>query len=251
MSLGYCFPIPTGFSCAYKYPGEFANMNYFSVLWSWVPSSANCQCMRDKQCSTIYQTEWNLNHSSSVNALNICSLIRTRLLNVIKVSFEMPCFFIFTAGHITLFFATLSILSPVVLTSINISCVSLKRVTAVLSISGLNFARWIPDAHHIRRNNLFLKIMVFLNWTAGTFYPKGWKMSPPQTDIFQSTTLLSPDFSVVHQDGDTGLCSLGWRRDCICWNVCKCVCVWVRKTACSQENILQFTQKKQSLEILI
>ena len=33
-------------------------------------------------------------------------------------------------------------------------------------------------------------------------------MSSSETDIFQSTTLFSPDFSVFHPDADTGFCSV-------------------------------------------
>lgn len=59
-------------------------------------------------------------------------------------------------------------------------------------------------------------------------HPKGLIMASIQTDIFQSTTRLSQDFSVVLQDGDTGSTHPDRGEIDRCVHLLECVCVCER-----------------------
>lgn len=89
---------------------------------------------------------------------------------------------------------------------------------------------------HIRRNNLFWKIMVFLNWTMCAFHLKGLKMSSVQTENFQSITLLSKIFLLYTKVEIPCFYTPRWRRD---WQLCGFVGVYVCVgSVCVRERVL-------------
>lgn len=116
---------------------------------------------------------------------------------------------------------------------------------------------YLPKRTLVSGKMIFLKIIVFLNWTICAVHPKGLIMASIQTDIFQSTTLLSQDFPVVLQDGDTGLTHPDRGEIDRCVHLLECVCVcerWKtdtereeeRERESSQENTLNSHRRNNS-----
>jgi hypothetical protein len=87
---------------------------------------------------------------------------------------------------------------------------------------------------HINGNNLFLKIMKFLSWTICIFLSQRTENVISSNRHFQSTVLLSQDFSArdtVHTRMKKKLTAV-W----ICGSMCVCVCVCVCERTRGRED---------------